>query len=96
MRPIAQDLAQVFAIGIAHEESTRAAVDLTEPLARLADSRRVDDRHRLGDVVVEQPVEQCLVAVLQRAQIDVLIESRPTRGELAPTVLNLLIEGLPR
>ena len=96
VRAVAQHLAQMLAVGIADEQSPRAAVDLAELLAGLTDRRRVDDRHRLGDVVAQQPVEQRLVAVLQGAQVDVLIETGTTCGELAPTVLDLLIEGLLR
>ena len=91
-----QHLAQAVPVGIGHEQSPRPTVDLAEALAGLADGRRVDDRHRLGDVVAQDPVEQGLVAVLQRAQVDVLVEIVTAGGELVPAMLGLLIEGLLR
>ena len=44
--------------------------------------RRVYKRHRLLQILDEESVEQCLVAVLQSAQIDVLLERVRFRVEL--------------
>ena len=43
-------------------------------MARLADRRRVDDRHHLVEVLAEQLVEERLVAIEQRLQVDVALE----------------------
>ena len=52
------------------------AARLVEPVAvlldDLPDGGGVDDRQHLLDVLGEQPVEQCLVAVLHRRQVEVL------------------------
>src|SRR5262249_56380619 len=61
---VAQNLTQAFPVGVPDEESPWPPVTLTEALTGLTDRRGVDDRHRLGDVVAEHPVEQRLVAVL--------------------------------
>ena len=47
---------------------------MRELLARFADDRRVDDRHHLVDVVVEESEEQRLVPVLQAGEVDVALE----------------------
>ena len=47
-------------------------------------------------MVAQHAVEQGLVAVLQRSQIDVLVEIVSPRGELVPAVFDLLVEGLLR
>ena len=62
------------------EQAAGAAVDVAELLAGQADRRRVDDRHHLGQVVQEQPVEQDLVGVLKLAEIDMPFEV----GRLVP------------
>ncbi len=58
---------------------------MAELLAREADRRRVDDRQELLEIVDEQPVEQGLVAVLERREADVALEV----VGLAPDVLQL-------
>ena len=94
--PIAQHLVEAVAVGIGNEQSPWPTVDLAETLAGLTDRRGVDDRQGLGDVVAQHPVEQRLVAVLQRAQVDVLVEIVAASGELVPAVLGLLFERLHR
>lgn len=47
-------------------------------------------------MVEQNPVEQRLVAVLQRPQVDVFVEIVAARGEFVPAVLGLLLEGLDR
>ena len=94
--PVAQYLVEPVAVRIGHEESARPAVDLAETLAGFAHGGRVDDRQRLGDVVAQHAIKQCFVAVLQRAQIDVLVEIIVTSGEFVPEMLGLLVEGLHR
>ena len=58
---------------------------MAELLARETDGRCVDDRQELLEVLDEEPVEQRLVAVLERGQADVPLE---VIG-LAPDVLEL-------
>ena len=91
---VVDHLGEPVPVRVGHEQPARPPVDLAEPLAGLTDRRGVDDRHRLGDVVAQDPVEQRLVAVLQRAQVDVFVEIVTARGELVPAVLDLLLEGL--
>ena len=47
---------------------------MAELLTSTADGGRVDDRHELLDVLDEQPIEERLVAVLERREPDVLLE----------------------
>ena len=56
------------------EQPARPAIDVAELLARQSHDRRVDHRCHLLDVVEEQPVEEDLVRVLERAQVDVPLE----------------------
>ena len=91
---VVDHLGEPVPVRIGHEEPPWPPVDLAEALARLTDRRGVHDRHGLGDVVSQDSVEERLVAVLQRAQVDVLVEIVTARGELVPAVLGLLVEGL--
>jgi hypothetical protein len=54
--------------------SATPAQDVTEPAARLANRRGVHDRGELLDVIKQQAVEQCFVAVLKRCQPNVLLD----------------------
>ena len=74
VRTVVDHLGQPVPVGIGHEEPARPPVDLAEALAGHADRRGVHDRHGLGDVVTQDSVEQCFVAVLQCAKVDVLVE----------------------
>jgi hypothetical protein len=56
---------------------------VAELLARLADGRRVDDRHHLVDVIDHGPVEELLVPVLERDEVDVALRSIVGRVGLA-------------
>ena len=81
-------------VRIGDKQATGAAIDVGELLARLADRRGVDDGQHLGQVVVQQTVEQCLVGILDVAQIDVLVHVVAKRHELAIGALGLLFDGL--
>ena len=94
VRAVVDHLGKPVAIGIGHEEAPRPPVDLAEALTGLTDGRRVHDRHGLGDVLAEKSVEQRFVAVLQRSQVDVLVEIVTAGGELVPAVFDLLRKGL--
>ena len=69
-RPVAQDLPDTVAVGVGDEQPAWPAVDLAEPLAGHPDGGGVEDWQHLLDVVGYQLVEQHLVGVLQRAQVD--------------------------
>ncbi len=81
VRPVAQQLRNRVAHVVGNEEAARAPVDVAELLARLGDDGRVDDRQHLLDVGEEEAVEEDLVRVLERAQLDVPPEGRPL-GEI--------------
>ena len=74
MGPILQDLPDSPAILEGNIEPARAAENVAVLLAALAHRRGVDDGHHLVEVVHDHPVEQVLVAVLQRDQIDILLD----------------------
>ena len=95
-RPVAQDLPDTVAVGVGDEQPAWPAVDLAEPLAGHPDGGGVEDRQHLLDVVGYQPVEQHLVGVLQRAQVDM-------PGDVGGLLLvgpvpaaDLLVQGLHR
>ena len=74
-------------------ESARPPENVRELLAGLADHRRVDDRQHLLDVVVQQAEEQRLVAVLERGEVDVLLDRRRLRQEVLIHAIELLLDG---
>ena len=89
-RVIPQNGLDLVALIVPDVETARAAEDVRELLARFADDRRVDDRHHLVDVVMEETEEQRLVPVLQAGKVDVALErcrldddSSGTRGPVA-------------
>jgi hypothetical protein len=61
---------------------------------RLPDRGRVDDRHELGQVLDQQPVEERLVAVVQFTQVHVLGQNAGLFGQLAAHPQQLLVDGL--
>ena len=73
-RMVPEDGVDPVALLVRDVEAARAAEDVRELLARFADDRRVDDRHHLVDVVVEEAEEQRLVPVLQAGEVDVALE----------------------
>ncbi len=91
---VLQHVIDPLLVRIGDEEATGAAIDVGELLARLAHRRGVDDGQHLGQVVVQQPIEQCLVGVLDVAQIDVLVHVVAKRHKLAIGTLGLLLDGL--
>ena len=74
------------------EQPARLPVDPAELLAGLADDGRVDQRHHLGDVLIHQAVEEDLVAVLEVAQVDVLLQFRPLLAEVGVAAFELLLD----
>ena len=73
-RVIPEDGIDLVALVVRDVETARATKDVRELLARFADDRRVDDRHHLVDVVVEETEEQRLVPVLQAGEVDIALE----------------------
>ena len=63
---------------------------MKRPLGR----RRVDVRHHLLHVVEEEPVEQDLVRVLERPQVDVALEVVGLATERLVRPHDLLVESL--
>ena len=68
---VPQQRADVVPVWIGDEQPAVPPVDVAELLARLPDGRRVQDRQHLFDVVEEEAVEEDLVGVLERPQVDV-------------------------
>jgi hypothetical protein len=71
---VPEDAIDLVALLVGDEQPARPTKDVRELLTRLADHGGVDDRHQLVDVLVQQPVEQRLVAVVQGGEIDVPFE----------------------
>ena len=94
LRTVADHLGKTVAVGIGNEQSPWPSIDFAEALAGLTNRRRVDDRQSFGDVLAQHTVEQRLVAVLQGAQINVLVQIVPASGEFVPNMFDLLTESL--
>ncbi len=92
VRAVVEDALDLVALRVREEQSARAADDLAEVLARVPHGRRVDHGHHLVEVRERHAVEQHLVAVLERAQVDVLLHRGGLEQELAVGALELLVE----
>ncbi len=89
-----QHLLEPVGVGIRQEQPTMVLVDHAELLARLADHRRVHDRHQRRDVVEQQAQEQRLVVVLHVAQQHVSLEIGLEQGVLRPDAGGALLDRL--
>src|SRR6185436_2868562 len=69
-----QHVPDVMAVLGRDPEAACAPEDVAVLLAGVADRGRVDDRQELLDVVEQHPIEEVLVAVLERREADVLLE----------------------
>ena len=92
-RPIAQHRNHPAAILCTHEQAAWPPPQVRVALAGLSDGGRVDDRHHLGRVIDDEPIEQALVPVLQRHQVDVFLEVRRLPAEARQRLLDLLVEA---
>ena len=66
---------------------------MAERAARFADRRGVDNRREFLDVVDEQPVEERLVAIVQRNEPDVLLQIIRLAADMLKFKLHLLLDG---
>src|SRR5581483_5183259 len=73
-------------------QAPRPPRDVAVRLTRLADDRRVDDRHELLEVLDQQAVEQGLVSVLKGGEPDVLLERLALSADLLELDLHLLLD----
>ena len=90
---VRQDRLDAVPVLVGDVQAAAAPVDVVILLARLADDRRVDDRHHLVDVLEGQAVEERLVAVLQARQVDELLEVARLRLEVLVGPVHLLANG---
>ena len=91
-RRVAQHVRDVRDVLGGDPQSARPPQDVAEPLAGLAHRGRVDDRGQLLEVVAQQPVEQRLVAVLQRDQPDVLLHVAALAAQVLQFQRDLLVD----
>ena len=73
-RPVGEHLRDAAAVGCTDEDAVRTLKDVGVPLTGQPDRRRVDDRHHFIRMIHQQAKEKCLVTIVQRPQIDVLLE----------------------
>ncbi len=92
VRPVAQDALDAAAVVGADEQAARPLEDVAELLAGETHRRRVDDRQHLVRVVDDDPEEQRLVAVVQRGEVDVLVEGRRLLPEVRQHPAHLLVQ----
>ena len=93
-RPVAQDLRHAAPIFHGNVEPARTPENSIILLARLADRRRVNDRHQLLDMIDQNPVKERLVASGQRDERDVAFQVRRFARQMAEHALDLLGLGL--
>ncbi len=74
-------------------DAARAPVLARVMLDRLSDGGGVDDRQHLGEVFLQETVEEHLVAVRQEREEDVLTEVGALAGELRVGPVCLLFDG---
>ena len=72
--PIPEQLDDAAAVIGGNEETARAPEDMAVKLACLADGGGVDQRHHLVDVILDDTIEESLVAVLKGEEKDVPLE----------------------
>jgi hypothetical protein len=78
---------------VADVEPPCSSIDMGEPLACLAHDRRVDNGYHLVDVLEHETVEEGLVPVMQRRQIDVLFDIVGLDGKVLITPFKLFLHG---
>jgi hypothetical protein len=80
-------------VGIAEEEAARLAPDLREALASLTHRRRIDNRQKFFNVVLNEGIEQRLIAVLQITHQAILAEGRGAAVESDLAAFTLIFEA---
>ena len=92
MRPVAQNLRDPAALADADENAAGPAEDGAVFEAGLADRGGVDDGDHLLRMLLHQPVEKGLVAVLQGGEEDVLLERIRFAAVIAVDAMQLLLD----
>jgi hypothetical protein len=75
MRAIPQEHGYRIAHRVGEGQATRTPVDVTEPLTRQRDHRRINHGSHLLNMVEWRPVEEDFISILQRAQIKMLLQA---------------------
>ncbi len=89
---IAEKVGDAFDIGRRDPQAAWSTHDVAEGLTRSTDRGRVDDRHELLEVLEDDPIEQCLVAILQRRQADVALEVVALAADVLELEADLLLD----
>jgi hypothetical protein len=90
---VLQGLLDLLGVVDRQKDAARAAVLVAVAFDGLPDRRGVDDGQHLVEVLAEQPVEQHLVAVAQRRQVEVLREVIPLPAVLGVDPCDLGVDG---
>ena len=93
VRPVGQDLPKAALVLEGEIQSPRAAENMPELHAPLAYRRGVDNGHHLLDVVHDHPVEEGLLAVLERDQVDELLDVARLAMDVFQHARHLLLQG---
>ncbi len=86
-----EDTFDPVALFVRDVEASRPPVNVRELLAGFAHDRRIDNRHHLVDVVVDEAEEQRLVPVLQAHQVDIALQVGLFRAEVLVHAIHLLL-----
>src|ERR1035438_8933721 len=92
VRGMTQDLMDTIFIRIAEEQASWFSPYLTEALAALAHSGRVDQRKHLFDMAQQERIEQRLVRILQVSEKTVFIKGVRLIPQCLNPALNLFLK----
>ena len=90
---VTQNLVDTMLVRITEEQPTGLSPYFTEPLAALADGRRIYKRQHRFNIANQQRVKQCLVRILQLPKKAVLVERRHLFRQRPHSALNLFIKA---
>jgi hypothetical protein len=93
-RCVAEDVVDPAGVLRCDPQSACLSEDVAELLARPPDRRRVDNGQEFLEVVAQNPVEEMLVAILQRHESDVLLERIGLARQVLDDARGLLLDGV--
>ena len=94
---VAEQIRDAVLVGGGDPQAPRSPHDVAEGLAGAADRRRVDNRQEFFEVLDQDPIEERLVAVLQRREPDEALEIVALSPDVLELEADLLVDrGHPR
>ena len=81
------------AMRIVDVQTARTPVDMTVVLTRRSDDWRIDDWEHELDVLVQQSIEESLIAILECDEVDISLEISGISSEVREIALELFLKG---